>query len=433
MTDQIYVGVDFGTTNSAVAIARGTGSSSLVPLTQSGEATFRSILFFDADERIAGGKPRSWVGDQAITVAQDPSYEGRLVQSIKSYLANSGFRGTTIFNARYSIGDLVGLILNRLKTGLDETCAAAHQGPIVAGRPARFVGHDDEDGEDLALTRLRDAYRFSGFGEVEFEYEPVAAAYKYAARLDRDELVLIADFGGGTSDFCLLNVGPSLKARAAEEAAIIAVDGVGLAGDAFDARIVENAVAGRLGRVSDYAAHSGKTLPMPGWIYEQLKAWHRLSFINLPRTHAILDEVIEGAADPGPILALQNLIRNNLGFRLYTAVEKLKHELSFAESANFQFAVDPLSLDIPISRSAFEGWIAPELGRIETCVDNLLQDAGIRLDEVERVFMTGGSAFVPAVRRIFESRFGAEKLTGGDELTSVASGLALVARDRYGC
>lgn len=171
---------------------------------------------------------------------------------------------------------------------------------------------------------------------------------------------------------------------------------------------------------------------MPGWIYEQLKAWHRLSFINLPRTHAILDEVIEGAADPGPILALQNLIRNNLGFRLYTAVEKLKHELSFADMANLQFTIDPLAFDIPVSRSAFEGWIAPEISRIEICVDDLLKGAGIGLAEVDRVFMTGGSAFVPAVRRIFERRFGAEKLTGGEELTSVASGLALVARDRFG-
>lgn len=432
MTDPICVGVDFGTTNSAVAIAGEDGGSSLVPLTASGDVTFRSILFFDADERGPDRKPRSWVGDQAIEVALDPTFEGRLVQSIKSYLANSGFRGTSIYNTRYALSDLVALILNRLKLGLDEVSPASRQGPIVAGRPARFVGHDEEDGEDLALTRLRDSYRFSGFGEVEFEYEPVAAAYKYATRLDRDELVLIADFGGGTSDFCLLTVGPSLKARAAEEAAIIAVDGVGLAGDAFDARIVENAVAGRLGRQSDYAAQSGKTLPMPGWIYEQLKAWHRLSFINSPRTHAILDEVIEGAADPAPIQALQNLIRNNLGFRLYTAVEKLKHELSFAEEANLQFAVDPLTLDVPIHRRAFEDWIAPELGRIETCVDNLLKTACTRLDEVDRVFMTGGSAFVPAVRRIFEDRFGAEKLTGGDELTSVASGLALVARDRYG-
>lgn len=217
MTDQVFVGVDFGTTNSAVAIATADGPSSLVPLTQNGEATFRSILFFDADERLPGGRPKSWVGDQAILIAQDPTYEGRLVQSIKSYLANSGFRGTSIFNSRYSLSDLVALILDRLKTGLDESLAGLPRGPVVAGRPARFVGHDEEDGEDLALTRLRDAYRFSGFGEVEFEYEPVAAAYRYAARLEKDELVLIADFGGGTSDFCLLNVGPSLKARAADE------------------------------------------------------------------------------------------------------------------------------------------------------------------------------------------------------------------------
>jgi hypothetical chaperone protein len=432
MTDPVYIGVDFGTTNSAVAIAGTSGPSSLVPLTQNGSATFRSILFFDADERGLDRKPKSSVGDRAIDMALDPMFEGRLVQSIKSYLANSGFQGTSIYNTRFAVADLVALILNRLKAGYDDASPGNHEGPVVAGRPAQFVGHDEEDGEDLALTRLRDSYRFSGFGEVEFEFEPVAAAYKYATRLDKDELVLIADFGGGTSDFCLLNVGPSLKATAAEQGAIIAVDGVGLAGDAFDARIVENVIAGRLGKGSDFSARSGKTLPMPGWIYEQLKAWHRLSFINSPRTHAILDEVIGGAADPAPIKALQNLIRNNLGFQLYTSVEKLKHELSFASEARLQVAVDPLVLDVPVHRRAFEGWIAPELARVETCVDDLLKNAKIRTDEVDRVFMTGGTAFVPAVRKIFADRFGEERLTGGDELTSVASGLALVARDRFG-
>jgi hypothetical chaperone protein len=432
MTDPVYVGVDFGTTNSAVAIAGADQASKLVALTRDGEATFRSILFFDADERGVDRKPLAYVGDHAIEVALDPLFEGRLIQSIKSYLANSGFHGTAIHGSRYALSDLVSIILRRLKEGTQLALQGAAHGPVVAGRPARFVGHEEENGEDLALTRLRDAYRFSGFGEVEFEFEPVAAAYSYAARLDHDELVLIADFGGGTSDFCLLTVGPSLRAKAVDENAIIAVDGVGLAGDAFDARIVENVIAERLGRGLVYTAPSGKALPMPGWIYEQLKAWHRLSFINSPKTHAILDEVIEGALDPAPIQALQNLVRNNFGFQLYQSVERVKHALSFEEESNLQFSIAPLELDVPIKRQDFESWIAPELQRIETCVDAVLKSANVRLDQVDRVFMTGGSAFVPAVRRIFEKRFGSDKLQGGEELTSVASGLAMVARDRFG-
>lgn len=432
MTEPKFVGVDFGTTNSALALAGRDGGSSLVSLTQKGEPTFRSILYFDADEHGPDRKPLSYAGDRAIDAALDPLFEGRLVQSIKSYLANSGFRGTSIFGSRYALSDLVSLILREVKAGLDADMAGGQIGPIVAGRPARFVGHDEEDGEDLALTRLRDAYRFAGFGEVEFEYEPVAAAYQYAAQLEKDELVLIADFGGGTSDFCLLTVGPSLRNKAADENAIIAVDGVGLAGDAFDARIVEHAVSGHLGRGSDYLAASGKTLPMPSWIYDQLKAWHRLSFINVPRTHAILDEVIDGASNPVPIEALQNLIRKNLGFQLYTAVERTKHALSFDEETELAFHIDPLDLNVRVTRPEFESWIAPELARIETCVDDLLKDTKHTYEQIDRVFMTGGSAFVPAVRKIFESRFGSGKLRGGEELTSVASGLALVARDRFG-
>ena len=432
MSEPKFIGVDFGTTNSALALAGKDGGSSLVPLTQKGEATFRSILFFDADEHGADRRPLSYAGDLAIEAALDPLLDGRLIQSIKSYLANAGFRGTSIFGSRFALSDLVSLILKQVKVGLDQELTADQIGPVVAGRPARFVGHDEEDSEDLALTRLRDAYRFAGFGEVEFEYEPVAAAYRYATRLEKDELVLIADFGGGTSDFCLLTVGPSLRNKAADESAIIAVDGVGLAGDAFDARIVEHAVSGHLGRGSLYKATSGKTLPMPSWIYDQLKAWHRLSFINSPRTHSILDEVIAGAENSIPIEALQNLIRKNLGFQLYTAVEKTKHALSFAEETDLSFKIDPLDLSINVKRSEFETWIKPELSRIETCVDGLLKDTNHSYEQIDRVFMTGGSAFVPAVRNIFESRFGSDKLRGGEELTSVASGLALVARDRFG-
>lgn len=427
-----FIGVDFGTTNSAVALAAPGEEARLARLSADGDPTFRSILFFDADERGPDRKPLCYVGDRAINVALDPLFEGRLVQSIKSYLANAGFRGTSIFGTRYALSDLVSLILRQLARSLEAEGVAPDAGPIVAGRPARFVGHEVSDGEDLALTRLRDAYRFSGFGEVEFEFEPVAAAYRYATRLDEDELVLIADFGGGTSDFCLLTVGPSLRNKAAEENAIIAVDGVGLAGDAFDARIVEHVISERLGKGSLYEAPSGKSLPMPAWIYDQLKAWHRLSFLNAPKTHQILDEVIDGAEDPSPIMALKTLITDNLGFQLYTAVEKTKHDLSFHEETSLDFTVDPITIKAPVRRADFNTWIAPELQKISDCVDGLLKSTNHTYEQIDRVFMTGGTAFVPAVRDIFARRFGQEKLRGGEELTSVASGLALVARDRFG-
>jgi hypothetical chaperone protein len=424
MHNTIYAGVDFGTTNSAMATADQNGNSSLIPMNEI-DHTLRSILFFDSEEINAKRKPRSYVGEEAIKVALDPIFEGRLVQSIKSYLANSGFAGTSIFGSRFALSDMISLIIEELRT-------RAEAQVIVAGRPAEFVGTSEKGAEDLALTRLRDAYRFAGFGEVEFEFEPVAAAYAYASRLDHDELVLIADFGGGTSDFCLLNVGPSIREKSAQQDAIIAVDGVGIAGDAFDARIVEHCISPNLGRGTNYTAPSGKQLPMPNWVYDQLKAWHKLSFINTPRTHNILDEVIAGSANPNPLQALQKLISHNLGFQLYQSVEKAKHDLSKSAQTDLIYDVGPMRLQETIHRETFESWIEPELSKIAECADQTLAKSNHTFEQVDRVFMTGGSSFIPSVRKIFADRFGTEKLQGGQELTSVANGLALVAYDRYG-
>jgi len=430
MSRSSFVGIDFGTTNSAVAVAHGDGRCDLMPM-GNGEQTFRSILFFDSEDRGPDRRPKCYAGQAAIDIALDPTYDGRLVQSIKSYLANSGFSGTTVYGSRYALSDLVSLVLSQLIANTKAQIGEIH-GPVVAGRPAEFVGTSEQGAEDLALTRLRDAYGFAGLKEVEFEFEPVAAAYSYASRLTKDERVLIADFGGGTSDFCLLTVGPSIKESAAQQEAIIAVDGVAVAGDAFDARIVENCVAPRLGRGSDYTAPSGKTLPMPNWVYDQLKAWHKLSFINNPRTHAILNEVIEGSQDPSAVSALKKLIAENLGFRLYRAVEYAKHTLSTQPEALLALDIGPVQLHHTIKRRDFEQWIDPELASIATCVDRILSDSSHSYEQVDRVFMTGGSSFLPAVRKIFEERFGSDKIRGGEELTSVASGLALVAQDRYG-
>ncbi len=429
MIEPIFVGVDFGTTNSAVATVSEHGLPELIHYGDPLQKTLRSILFFDAEERNPDHKPRYSVGTDAIEEARDVLMEGRLVQSIKSYLANSEFSGTSIYSTRYAIADLVALILDRLRQA-SEKLDITWQTPIIAGRPAKFVGRDDGETETLAMTRLRDAYRFAGWGDVEFEFEPVAAAYAYATRLDKDELVLIADFGGGTSDFCILTVGPNLKHQSAEQSAIIAVDGVGIAGDAFDARIIENCVAAKLGRDLEYKSPLGKNLPVPLWIYDQLKAWHRLSFINNKKTHAILDEIIKGLEQPNSVRALKTLITKNLGFQLFLAVEHVKMALSENPKAVLHGQIGELHLNDTIVRSDFNKWIQPELRQIESCVDDLLKNNNIACADVQKVFMTGGSSLLPAVREIFERRFGADKLRGGEELTSVATGLALVARDR---
>jgi hypothetical chaperone protein len=264
---------------------------------------------------------------------------------------------------------------------------------------------------------------------VRFAYEPLGAAHHYERALERDELILIGDFGGGTSDFSLLRVGPSWRGRTGREGSLIACDGVGVAGDAFDAKLVRHVVAPRLGRGATFTSSFGRRLPVPSWIYRHLEQWHHVAFLRSRRTMQILLDLEREAEEPEKLRALRHVVEEDLGFALYRATEGAKRALSTSDEARLRIQDGPLDVDERVERERFEAWIAPELESIAGCVDGLLERSSVARGDVDAVFLTGGSSFVPAVRRIFETRFGPERLRGGAELTSVASGLALRARE----
>jgi hypothetical chaperone protein len=210
--------------------------------------------------------------------------------------------------------------------------------------------------------------------------------------------------------------------------------GVGLAGDAFDARIIRKLVSPALGSNSEVRSFN-KLLPaVPAWIYANLERWHYLSFLRTNNVREILKSARARALEPEKIEALIAVIDEDLGYQLHQSVQHLKFELSRSTAAEFRFHDgSPLSpaidLRIPVKRADFEAWIADDLAAIEGCVDSLLDTAGVLPRAVDRVFLTGGSSFVPAVRRIFSSRFGEERIRSGNEFTSVAHGLALRAAE----
>ncbi len=436
----MFIGLDFGTTNSALALAPADGPSRLVPVRHAAETlpTFRSILYFDDEERDTNGRPHAFAGPAAMDAYLERGAEGRLIQSVKSYLANPNFTSTTIFNSRFTLENLIGFVVARL---IDATAQAGEltermaSGPVVVGRPARFVrnslGIPDSEHDELAVSRLREALHGIRIPDVHFEFEPVAAAHAYEASLDRDELVLIGDFGGGTSDFCLLHVGPGLRTLKERGETIVGVSGVGLAGDAFDARLIEHCVAPRLGKGTNYKSGT-KLLPVPSWPYDTMRRWHELSLINTRKTRRMLEEIARTAEAADEVEALLALIEEERGFALYRAVEAAKLGLSGADETRLRFTLGPVEIDAKVTRADFEQWIAPELAEISACVDKLLEETGTAPEKVDRVFLTGGSSFIPAVRNLFAARFGVEKLAGGGELTSVATGLALSARQRFG-
>ena len=422
-------GLDFGTTNSAIARVGPDGSPELAHyLSPDGNVpTFRSLLYFDREDELAPVEIHS--GPSAlIHYLEREEHGGRLVQSLKSFLATRLFTGTQIHGRMWRLEQLIGQLVGDLREQAERDFGEPVLHAVV-GRPVHFVGADSPEAETLAETRLRAALTNAGFRSVEFEYEPVGAAYHYEADLDHDELILIADFGGGTSDFSLLRVGPGFRTGGARAGSILGHDGVGVAGDAFDGKIVRHRVTPLLGRGSEFESLYGRRLPVPAWIYQHLERWHHVSFLKSRKTMQLLLDLRREALEPEKLDALVRVVENDLGFALYRATESTKRALSDEAEARFHLQHDEIEIDEPVTRAEFEEWIAEELDQVRGCIDRLFRTTGTEPEAVDRVFLTGGSSFVPAVRRIFEERFGDERIRTGAQLTSIANGLALRAAE----
>ncbi|MDJ0787259.1 MAG: Hsp70 family protein [Myxococcota bacterium] len=427
MTEPAF-GLDFGTTNSAIARVGPDGTPTLASFASDAgpTSTFRSVLYFDQEE---GPETRVRGGPAAIEgYLESEEKDGRLVQSLKSFLASRLFSATNIFQKTWRLEDLIGALLAPLRLEAEAEFGEPVE-RVVVGRPVNFVHAENADDERLALARLEASLHNAGFRHVVFEYEPVGAAYHYERGLEHDELILIADFGGGTSDFSLLRVGPRHAEAGRRAESILGHDGVGVAGDAFDGKLVRHLVAPQLGRGASFVSQFGRTLPVPAWIYSHLERWHHVSFLKSRKTLQLLLDLRREAIEPEKLERLLHVVEEDLGFLLYRATEQAKRDLSEADATTLRLDHEGLCIEAPVERADFEGWIADELLAISGCLDRILDRAGLQARDVDRVFLTGGSSFVPAVRRIFEERFGQERLRSGQQLTSVASGLALRAAE----
>jgi len=420
------IGVDFGTTNTVVAIAAPDGSVTPVTFDHAGllHDIFRSALCFwdDGDSRpqrieVEGGP---W----AIAQFLESPHEHRFIQSFKSFAASRLFQSTVIFGKRFSYEDILTRFLSLLRGHAGDGLAAMAGAPVIAGRPVEFVGANPDPA--LALDRMDAAYGRAGFPPVRYAYEPVGAAYFFARRLNARATVLVADFGGGTSDFSLMRFE---KGADGLQATPLGHAGVGVAGDAFDFRIIDNVVSPRLGKGGSYRSGE-KTLPIPGQHYSNFAQWHQLAMLKSPKTLVELRSLAKDAVDPAALEDFITVVENDLGFGLYRAVSATKTALSGAEKADLVFKADGIDIRETVTRQAFEGWIAPELAQIDAALDRVFVQSGLKPSDVDQVFMTGGSSFVPALRSLFEARFSANRLATGDQLQSIASGLALIGRDQ---
>lgn len=423
------VGIDFGTTNSSVAFLNGSRHVELACFSMNGQPieSYRSLLYLEQARERGINALKSWSGPAGIEHYLLGEGRGRLMQSLKSFLTNRGLQATEVFGRRQRLEWLVARILKDLREKA-ETQLGIRIRRAVVGRPVQFVGAENEDDNQHAEERLREAFQIAGYESVEFDLEPVAAARYYESTLDRDQLILIGDFGGGTSDFSLLRVGPGVLARGRSDSDLLGNAGVGVAGDAFDAKIIRHLVAPALGYGSELRSMD-KVLSVPSWVYTRLERWHQLSFLKAKDILEMLRGVEAEALEPEKIKALIHLVRRDLGFHLHCAVQEVKSELSCKDEATFEFSDGYIELRALLTRSVFESWIADDLSRIQMCVDSLLAYAGVPQQAVDAVFLTGGSSFVPAVRQIFDDRFGVDKIKTGNAFSSVAYGLALRAAE----
>lgn len=412
------IGVDFGTTNTVLAFPE-PGGARVQPFARGTETleALRTTLSFRRNP-VAGARPLAEAGPWAIDAFIEQPEDTRFLQSFKSFAASSSFGDTAVFTSRYRFEDLMAAFLGRVRerAGMDHFPKR-----LAIGRPVTFAGQTPDDA--LAQRRYAAALAELGFAGVTYVLEPVAAAYFYAQRLTRDAVILVADLGGGTSDFSVLRF---RKARGRIAAEALAHTGIGIAGDSFDYRIIDHVVSPRLGKGATYVSW-GKELAVPKHYFASFSRWNELCLMRRPEVLRELRELARSSVAGDQLLSLVDLIEGGVSYELYRAVSQAKAALTEHEAVPFRFRMSGVDISGRIQRRSFERWIAGDLEKIGATADAALVKAGLQPKDIDRVFLTGGTSFVPAVRRLFEQRFPAEKIDSGEQLLSIAKGLALIA------
>jgi hypothetical chaperone protein len=418
-------GVDFGTSNSTVGWIRpgqdqaAQGASALLSL-EDGKATLPSVVFFNADDdEVRYG--RAALADYLA------GYDGRLMRSLKSLLGTSLMDGQTevagrALPFRMLLAQFIGEVKRRAESQAGRGFERA-----VFGRPVFFVDENPVS-DQLAEDTLLEVARSVGFREIAFQYEPIAAAFDYESQIDREELVLIADIGGGTSDFSLVRLGPGRAGKPERRDDILATGGVHIGGTDFDKYLSLASVMPLLGYQS--ALRSGAEIPSS--YYFNLATWHTINQAYTRKSIAQLDDLMRDAREPAKLARLQHLIDERAGHWLAMQVEDAKIGLS----SNEQVALDLDRLEPPetllVERARFEAAIGQLLDSIDATVRRLLDDAGIAAAEVDTVFFTGGSSGVGLLRQRIGALLPEARKVEGDLFGSIGAGLALDAQRKFG-
>jgi hypothetical chaperone protein len=411
-------GVDFGTSNSTVGWVR-PGHPSLLAL-EDGKATLPSVVFFNADdEQVRYGR--------AALADYLEGYEGRLMRSLKSLLGTSLMDGQTEVAGRaLPFRQLLAHFIGELRLRAQQQ-AGREFTSAVFGRPVYFVD-DDPQADRLAEDTLADIARAAGFREIGFQYEPIAAAFDYESRIEKEELVLIADIGGGTSDFSLVRLGPDRRDRIERRDDILATGGVHIGGTDFDKYLSLASVMPLLG----YGSALVSGAPVPSSYYFNLATWHTINQAYTRKSIAQLEDLARDAAEPAKLSRLRKLIDERAGHWLAMQVEEAKIGLSGTPLVELD--LDRLSPPqrLQVERAVFEAAIAGMIDQVGATVQRLLGEAGVAAEQVDTVFFTGGSSGVAALRERIAAIVPQARRVEGDLFGSIGAGLAIDAARKFG-
>jgi hypothetical chaperone protein len=412
--------IDFGTTNSLLAAANETSVHPPVAIDPSGKdpSILRSVLYFPDAQRC-------YYGAEAISEYVARGMQGRLIRSVKKHLPSRSFIGTFIEERPMNLEDLIGAFLGEMRAranrhfGVDVTT-------VVLGRPARFSADDAADSH--AQYRLERAARIGGFREVSFCPEPIAAAREFRATLRDDKIVLVGDFGGGTSDFTVLR----MHNAAFQASDVLAIGGVSIAGDAFDASLMRHQVGQHFGTEVTYRVPFGNNvLKMPPALMEKICSPADASLLNQQDAMTFLRNVKQwslGEDDQRCMEQLLTLVEDRLGFQVFEAIETCKRALSEHTRADFEFSYPTIEIEHAIDRADFEQGSARATQAIVAELEATLRRAGIAAAAVDIVCCTGGTAKLPAIDAALTQLFGRDKLAQFQHFHSVIHGLAEHAR-----
>jgi hypothetical chaperone protein len=442
----MIVGMDFGTTNSGMAVYDGR-QVQLLPLDPSNAnpRVIRTALYVTNDQTVTvgreavngyfeqnSGRPvkmqRVWVGEIEVRggdmyyvtdvyVWVDALSPGRLFLSIKSGLRDSDYLGTVIGPFFYPLEDLIALYLTATRLRAERLLARPLR-EVVLGRPVRFA--TDARADALAQDRLLTAALRAGYEKVYFQYEPVAAAYHYAATAAGPQNILVFDFGGGTLDLTVMRL------QGAKERQVLATGGIPIAGDIFDQKLVRARLAPHFGEGSRYGAR-GRDLPVPKWIFDIFSNWQTVLELQTPQNRQLLQEIAQGARKPRQIRALISLVANNYSLQMFDLAEQAKRDLSQRIGAMMHLQGPGFNVYEMVTRSEFEQIIHGETQTIETHLLETVRASGLAPEQIDAVIRTGGSSQIPVFQQMLQQHFGAGKVQSLDTFSSVTAGLGIYA------